>query len=124
MKILQVWTITSCLRYTLFSVVESKESDSSDPWPDHFNAKLKPFLSHGSITQLKEMFLQGPEPPRASDSGWPGVARAAAPEEPSDTTSGQGKEKHKKGKHDRRQKRPEDPRKVLSEVSSPSVFDL
>ena len=86
--------------------------------------KLKPFLSDESITRLKEMFLQGPEPPRASDSGWPGAARAAAPEEPSDIASGQGKEKHKKGKHDRRQKRPEDPRKVLSEASFPSVIAI
>ncbi|KAJ3869447.1 pseudouridine synthase [Lentinula novae-zelandiae] len=43
-----------------------------EPWPESFNAELAPYLSEAAISQLKEMFLQGPEPPRVPDSGWGG----------------------------------------------------
>ncbi|KAJ4481683.1 pseudouridine synthase [Lentinula edodes] len=43
-----------------------------EPWPESFNTELAPYLSEAAILQLKEMFLQGPEPPRVPDSGWGG----------------------------------------------------
>ncbi|KAG7096834.1 hypothetical protein E1B28_004243 [Marasmius oreades] len=55
--------------------------DLTNPWPDSFNTKLAPFLSGSGIAQLKEIYLQGPEPPRVSDSGWGG--RGAKGEEAS-----------------------------------------
>ncbi|KAJ7590955.1 pseudouridine synthase [Mycena floridula] len=45
-------------------------ADSNEPWPEHFSTQLAPYLSESAITELKEIFLQGPEPPRVSDSGW------------------------------------------------------
>ncbi|KAL0568857.1 multisubstrate pseudouridine synthase 7 [Marasmius crinis-equi] len=81
----------------------SVQEDPKNPWPESFNEKLAPYLSESSIAQLKEMFLQGPEPPRVSDSGWGGRAPKvgeAAPEdaaptpevqESSSSTSGRGR---------------------------------
>jgi tRNA pseudouridine13 synthase len=54
------------------------EVKSDEPWPDSFNTKLAPFLSPESISQLKEIFLQGPEPPLVSDSGWAGRVKSSA----------------------------------------------
>ncbi|KIK68015.1 hypothetical protein GYMLUDRAFT_804143 [Collybiopsis luxurians FD-317 M1] len=56
---------------------------STDPWPESFNATLAPYLSETAIVQLKEMFLQGSEPPRVPDSGWGGRSVKASPEDPS-----------------------------------------
>ncbi|KIJ99367.1 hypothetical protein K443DRAFT_133079 [Laccaria amethystina LaAM-08-1] len=49
---------------------ESETMENSIPWPEHFTAELSPFLSEGAILQIKQMYLEGPEPPRVSDSGW------------------------------------------------------
>lgn len=38
-------------------------------WSDALDAKLEPFLSSESIDQLKEMYLQGPDPPPSSTGG-------------------------------------------------------
>ncbi|KAJ8086756.1 multisubstrate pseudouridine synthase 7 [Marasmius tenuissimus] len=78
--------------------------DPKNPWPETFNTKLAPYLSETSIAQLKEMFLQGPEPPRVSDSGWGGrapkeagasedtpAAPAPEPQETSSSSSGRGR---------------------------------
>jgi len=49
---------------------KDKKSEPNERWPDHFNTVLTPFLSDEAIAQVKKMFLEGPEPPRVSDSGW------------------------------------------------------
>lgn len=55
---------------------KSKSKDDNqhmgEPWPERFNTALTPFLSPDAITEVKKMFLEGPEPPRVSDSGWGG----------------------------------------------------
>ncbi|KAI0796737.1 pseudouridine synthase [Abortiporus biennis] len=64
---------------------ESKQNDDAEksetakekqvdegPWPERFNTVLKQFLSEGVIEKVKELYLEGPEPPRVSDSGWGG----------------------------------------------------
>ena len=33
---------------------------------------LAPFLPNEAVEQLKQLWLEGPEPPRTSDSGWAG----------------------------------------------------
>jgi tRNA pseudouridine13 synthase len=43
-----------------------------EPWPEHFSASLAPFLNEEQISQVKEMYLEGRELPRVSDSGWAG----------------------------------------------------
>ncbi|KAJ3789478.1 pseudouridine synthase [Lentinula aff. detonsa] len=61
---------------------------SNEPWPESFNAELASYLSETAIAQLKEMFLQGPEPPRIPDSGWGGrTGKASGAEEPSSSTA-------------------------------------
>jgi len=42
------------------------------PWPDSFTSRLVPFLSLEKIEEVKVMFLEGPEPPFVSDTGWAG----------------------------------------------------
>lgn len=49
-----------------------KNPEPTEPWPDRFNKALKPFLSPDGIEQIQKMFLEGPKPPRVSDSGWGG----------------------------------------------------
>ncbi|EKM80137.1 hypothetical protein AGABI1DRAFT_120164 [Agaricus bisporus var. burnettii JB137-S8] len=61
-------------------LVENKNASDIDPWPAHFNTSLTPFLSEDAINQLKQMWLEGPEPPRLSDSGWAGRKAKAATE--------------------------------------------
>ncbi|KAF9008970.1 pseudouridine synthase [Cyathus striatus] len=59
-------------------------STSQDPWPTHFDSDLAPFLSEDAIAQVKQMYLEGPEPPRISDSGWGGrTVKLAVEGEPS-----------------------------------------
>lgn len=41
-----------------------------EPWPTKFTETLTPFLSESAMEKLKDMFLQGPEPPFVSDNGW------------------------------------------------------
>ncbi|KAF8914000.1 pseudouridine synthase [Gymnopilus junonius] len=43
-----------------------------EPWPEHFNTSLSTFLDEEKVLQLRAMYLEGPEPPRVSDSGWAG----------------------------------------------------
>ncbi|OCB90878.1 tRNA pseudouridine synthase D [Sanghuangporus baumii] len=53
--------------------VETKPEDvHSEPWPESYNNSLGPYLSESLISQLKQMYLEGPEPPFVSDSGWAG----------------------------------------------------
>jgi len=41
---------------------------------------LAPFLSKEAVEQLKQLWLEGPEPPRISDNGWAGRATKAQTE--------------------------------------------
>jgi tRNA pseudouridine13 synthase len=43
-----------------------------EPWPERFTSTLTEFLSEDAVIQLKNMFLEGPEPPLVSDKGWSG----------------------------------------------------
>ncbi|KIJ70068.1 hypothetical protein HYDPIDRAFT_23214 [Hydnomerulius pinastri MD-312] len=54
------------------NVKQEEDTAAADEaaWDDGFVTALSPFLSETSITKLKEMYLEGPEPPRVSDSGW------------------------------------------------------
>ncbi|KAG6378689.1 hypothetical protein JVT61DRAFT_12960 [Boletus reticuloceps] len=45
-------------------------ADDEVIWDETFESSLSPFLSEASIVELKKMYLEGPEPPRVSDSGW------------------------------------------------------
>ncbi|KAI0036796.1 pseudouridine synthase [Vararia minispora EC-137] len=44
--------------------------ESNEPWPESFTARLSAFLPSERVAQLKQMYLEGPEPPFISDSGW------------------------------------------------------
>ncbi|KAL4260216.1 pseudouridine synthase TruD family protein [Pleurotus pulmonarius] len=52
--------------------VQSTPAEPAEPWPESNNAALSPFLSEDAISKLKTMFLEGPTPPKVSDSGWGG----------------------------------------------------
>ena len=41
-------------------------------WQGHFSTTLASFLDPERIQQLKDLYLQGRNPPRVSDSGWAG----------------------------------------------------
>ena len=58
----------------------SKQASSTEPWPDSFTTRLSPFLSTEKIEEIKKMFLEGPEPPFVSDTGWSGRQAAKAKE--------------------------------------------
>ena len=49
---------------------QQQAADEEVTWDDTFESSLSPFLSESSIVELKIMYLEGPEPPRASDNGW------------------------------------------------------
>lgn len=111
------------------------DKGSSEPWPEHFTTKLSPFLSEEAILQIKQMYLEGPEPPRVSDSGWGGRTNKSSEgievgntEQASDAvmaSNRDGKNDKGRGGRGRRGGRAggrgggrEDHRKVLSEVWS------
>lgn len=50
----------------------SNQKSSTAPWPDLFSTRLAPFLSAEKIEEVRQMFLEGPEPPFVSDAGWSG----------------------------------------------------
>jgi tRNA pseudouridine13 synthase len=58
----------------------SKQASSTEPWPASFTTRLSPFLSPEKIEDVKKMFLEGPEPPFVSDTGWSGRQAAKAKE--------------------------------------------
>ena len=49
-----------------------KISANDGSWHEHFNIALSSFLSEEAILQVKDMYLEGREPPRVSDAGWAG----------------------------------------------------
>ena len=55
-----------------------KNSANDGSWHDHFNVALSPFLSKEAIFQVKNMYLEGREPPRVSDAGWAGRSALSA----------------------------------------------
>ena len=117
----------------------SQGNDTNDPWPDRFSATLAPFLSEGAISQVKQLYLEGPEPPRVSDNGW--GSRPARPEgtadiipepdqeEPAKIERGKRGSRGGRGGSSRRGKpggrdggAREDNRKVFSDVCHPSLL--
>jgi tRNA pseudouridine13 synthase len=124
--------------------IDKKDGDSSNqtsstvPWPDLFSARLAPFLSTEKIEEVKNMFLEGPEPPFVSDAGWSGRSTAKANEigdsgsmDIEENTEMKSDDKGKKGSSRRGRDRGgrggrggkpvrEDHRKVISEVCVPS----
>jgi len=113
------------------------EEKSDEPWPESFDTKLSLYLSTESIAQLKEMYLQGPEPPRVSDSGWAGRVKTSSDDasgstgvaqesdvdkEPQERGRGRGGKRGGRGggRGGRRGQDREDHRKVLSEVGLPN----
>lgn len=113
-------------------------NDQNDPWPERFSTTLAPFLSESVISQVKQLYLEGQEPPRVSDSGW--GSRPARPEgaadiipepvqeEPAKIERGKRGGRGGRGGSSRRG-RPggrdggarEDNRKVFSDVRDPSL---
>ena len=113
-------------------------ADDEVTWDDTFESSLSPFLPESSLVDLKKMYLEGPEPPRISDSGW--VSRlhnksddveiseqVALPQQDSGLQSSdtkRGKHQNARGGRGRQRGRGgrsqgserEDHRKVLSEV--------
>lgn len=56
----------------------STEGSKPEPWPESFDSALAPYLSEPLLAQLKQMYLEGPEPPFVSDGGWAGRQQKAA----------------------------------------------
>lgn len=118
--------------------VDKKHGDSSNqtsstvPWPDIFSTRLAPFLSAEKIEEVKQIFLEGPEPPFVSDAGWSGRLAAKANEDDGsgsidieenietrrDGRKGSNKRGRDRGGRGGRGGKPvrEDHRKVISEV--------
>jgi tRNA pseudouridine13 synthase len=110
---------------------ENKLSSKEDPWPEHFDVSLSAFLDGDKITELKRIYLEGPEPPRVSDNGWAGrVAGSKGEDVPDelveipdaqigmDNRRGRGGKRGGRGAgRGGRADRREDARKVLSEVN-------
>ena len=121
---------------------EQIEAPEEQPWPESFDEALAPHLSEALRGQLRALFLEGPEPPFVSDSGW--GSRQAKPEDSetegaakleddakddassSRVRGGRGKRGGRGRGGGRRgndgferngPKRREDPRKVVSDVS-------
>jgi tRNA pseudouridine13 synthase len=99
---------------------ESPKKTEALVWQDQFATALAPFMDEERIQQVKDMYLQGRNPPRISDAGWAGrkarsldeVMGLAQPVEP--TTGSDVGQSNKPG--DRNKKIEGDERKVVSEV--------
>lgn len=120
--------------------VASKPQKDTEEWTEEYTAALTPFLSEPLIAQLKQMYLEGSEPPFVSDSGW--GSRQSKPSDAGDVGSTEEKPEEKAappsgGDRGRRGKRgrdrggrgrggggrnsdrkAQDPRKVISDVWS------
>lgn len=112
----------------------SAQTSTTVPWPDSFSTRLAPFLSTEKMEEIKQMFLEGPEPPFVSDAGWSGRPTAKANESSAsgsmdikDTIETKGGDGGRKGSNKRGRDRGgrggrggkavrEDHRKVISEV--------
>ncbi|KZT41182.1 tRNA pseudouridine synthase D [Sistotremastrum suecicum HHB10207 ss-3] len=61
--------------------VDQAEATDEEPWPARFSTRLEPLLSERALLELKEMFLQGPNPPQIKSeqpSGWNGSGQSAS----------------------------------------------
>lgn len=115
---------------------EVKDAPGVDPWPEHFNTALAPFFSEDALAALKQMWLEGAEPPRISDNGW--GERTSKPQVEGDVHENSSPAQHEKreessknprggrggrgnrgGRAGGKRGRAEDNRKVLSEVNRP-----
>lgn len=77
----QVPTLTNQISETTTSSSDIKNSVlQNEPWPEHFDMTLSPFLPKEAVEQLKQLWLEGPEPPRISDNGWAGRTTKAQAE--------------------------------------------
>ncbi|EGO02191.1 hypothetical protein SERLA73DRAFT_48912 [Serpula lacrymans var. lacrymans S7.3] len=55
---------------TVEGVEASKSDEPEQSWGERHGGLLAPYMSEDAIIQLKQMYLEGPEPPRTSDNGW------------------------------------------------------
>lgn len=116
-----------------------REAPKADPWPEHFSTALGPFFSEDALAALKQMWLEGSEPPRISDNGWGGrtskpqvegdVHENASPtqheeraESSKDSRGGRGGRGRRGGRAGGKKGRAEDNRKVLSKVNRPKFI--
>ncbi|KAI5125015.1 hypothetical protein M0805_007439 [Coniferiporia weirii] len=53
-------------------ITDTSQDSGSEQWTESFNTALGQYLSEPLVAQLKQMYLEGPEPPFVSDSGWAG----------------------------------------------------
>jgi tRNA pseudouridine13 synthase len=58
---------------------ENVVDEDDGEWHERFDTTLKAYLSDGVIEQIKNLYLEGPEPPFVSDAGWEG--RKAKPDD-------------------------------------------
>lgn len=80
-------------------IPEPHPDDDADSWQDRFDSKLTEYLSDSVILQLKELYLEGPEPPFVSDAGWEGrKAKHDAEAMEIDESSSQGRGRGGKSK--------------------------
>ena len=107
-----------------------KISTKEEPWPEHFDATLTPFLDAEKVAQLKTIFLEGPEPPRISDSGWgsrvssvigensvpAGVETAEVSDQKDSRSHSRGRGRKRGGRGGGREGGREDTRRVISAV--------
>ncbi|KAI0322480.1 pseudouridine synthase [Amylostereum chailletii] len=91
--------------------IELPAPTPAEPWPEAFTTRLSIYFSPEKVAQLKQMFLEGPEPPFVSDAGWGGRQTKAAgdagettepkAEEPTEITDNTGREEKGRGKRGR-----------------------
>lgn len=79
--VVEISTPTSTIEGSSVAAPALKISTKEEPWPEHFDATLAPFLDAEKVAQLKKIFLEGPEPPRVSDGGWGGRVPSATGDE-------------------------------------------
>lgn len=121
--------------------VDQAEATDEEPWPARFSTRLEPLLSERALLELKEMFLQGPNPPQIKSeqpSGSNGSGQSASvgdldqtpgdgvnvPEESSSKSDRNAKRGRggrgrggRGGGRERKSKAAEDNRKVITDVS-------
>jgi tRNA pseudouridine13 synthase len=106
------------------------QPEDGDPWPKHFTTTLSAYLSTQLIEGLKQMYLEGSDPPFVSDSGWEGCqargqerneAESVGEQVEEQSTGRRGKGRRGRGVRSNRGRgarngRNVDTRKVVSEV--------
>lgn len=100
---------------------EGETEEESGVWYDRFDTTLSAYLSKEVIAQIKQLYLEGPDPPFVSDAGWEGRKAKA------DGSGGDGMDvdeaqnskdtKSKRGRKGKGRRGQVDNRKVLTDVS-------